>query len=663
MFNIGIDTGGTYTDAVIVDTEKQCLLASAKSVTTAGDLGIGVISSLSKVLEEASNQVRSADISLVSLSTTLATNALVEGKGSAIGVVLVGFDDDMVVRTKIAEAIPSAHILRVAGGHLYDGNQAEPLDEVSLREQLEQHSNLVDAYAVASMYSVRNGAHERRAQEIVLELTGLPVTASCDLSESLNGPRRALTAAFNARIIALIVSLIQSVEQAMLDQGISAPLMIVKGDGSIASADAIAAAPIETILSGPAASVIGANFISGFRDFVVSDIGGTTTDVAVVRNGWPTLNEDGATIGEHQTMVRAIDMQTIGLGGDSAIEIDFKDDVVLKPNRVVPASLIGARWPSVKIALERSMRAGMGLGMATMFLFRPEGFNRDKTPRDLSDADLAFLAEIGEEPIAWSNIVDSVSDRHRVKRLVNRGILMLAGFTPSDAAHVLGFQDQWSQEVAEIVCLMIGRSHGKISFDDSKKQVETAVFAQEVFDATVSKSAHIIIETLSGMKFAHDNPFVNCIAEGRSQLSDLGVSLTPSIPLVAVGGPAPVFYPEVGRRLGVETVIPEGSEVANAIGAATSLISIKAQISITALEKGGYNVRGATGLFEVEEPTEALVFARAMAEEDARLKAAVNGGVAYDMAVGVERIDIPDMEADTGLISATVTARCLGKPL
>ncbi|MFK8019341.1 MAG: hydantoinase/oxoprolinase N-terminal domain-containing protein [Pseudomonadales bacterium] len=662
MFNIGIDTGGTYTDAVIVDTEKQCLLASAKSVTTTGDLGIGVISSLAKVLDEAVGQVSSADISLVSLSTTLATNALVEGKGSAIGVVLIGFDNDMVARTKIAEAIPTAHVLRVDGGHLYDGNQAGPLDEASLREQLEHHSTLVDAYAVASMYSVRNGAHERRAQEVILEVTGLPVTASCDLSESLNGPRRALTAAFNARIIALIVGLIKSVEQAMFNKGISAPLMIVKGDGSIASADAIAAAPIETILSGPAASVIGANFISGLKDFVVSDIGGTTTDVAVVKNGWPTLNEDGATIGEHQTMVRAIDMQTIGLGGDSAIEIDYKEDVILKPNRVVPASLIGSRWPSVKIALERSMRAGMGLGMATMFLFRPEGFDRDATPRDLSEADLAFLAEIGEEPIAWSDIVDSVSDRHRVKRLVNRGILMLAGFTPSDAAHVLGYQDQWSKEIAEIVCLMIGRSHGKISFDESKKQAETTVFAQEVFDATVSKSAHVIIETLSGRKFASDDPFVSCIAEGRSQLADLGVSLIPGIPLVAVGGPAPVFYPEVGRRLGVETLIPKGSEVANAIGAATSLIRINAQVSITALEKGGYNVRGATALTEVEGPSEALALAHAMAEEDARLKATANGGEAYDMTVDEERIDIPDMEGDTGLISATVTARCLGKP-
>ncbi|MEZ5538109.1 MAG: hydantoinase/oxoprolinase family protein [Thiolinea sp.] len=661
-YNIGIDTGGTYTDAVIIDTSDHSVVASAKSITTRGDLSIGIIASLNKALQSAGERVNHANIRLVSLSTTLATNALVEGKGSAVAVVLVGFDDQMLERTELKKALPTAQIIRIAGGHKYDGSEQEALDTDTLLTVLQATQGQVDAYAVASVYSVRNDTHERRVQALIREHTGCPVTASCELSEALNGPRRALTAAFNARIISLIVSLVDSVRSVMAEQSIDAPLMIVKGDGSIASADLIVERPIETILSGPAASVIGANFLSGLKDFIISDIGGTTTDVAVVKNGWPDLEEKGAMIGEHRTMVRAIDMQTIGLGGDSEIALDHKGRVSLHANRVVPISLLGARWPSVKKALESSMAIGMGLGVATLFLSRPEGYRRDVPPKDLSAADLSFLQEITEEPVRWSDVVNSVSDRHRVMRMVGRGILQLAGFTPSDAAHVLDLQSQWSREVAELVCLMIGRSYGKISWDESKRDEECRAFAQEVFDAMVAKSCHVLIERLSGCRFAVDDPLVSAICQGRSQVLDLGVSLKPVIPLVAVGGPAPVFYPEVGRRLGAETVIPPGSEVANAIGAAIGKIRVHAQVEIVSAETGGYSLHGEGKPERVADATEALQRAQVMAEESALQRAKSMGGVAAKVEVSVERLDIPGMSGDKGLISAKVMAECVSQP-
>lgn len=534
-YNIGIDTGGTYTDAVIIDTADHSVVAAAKSITTRGDLSIGVIESLDKTLLAAADRVSCQDIRLVSLSTTLATNALVEGKGSAVAVVLVGFDDKMLERSELQKAIPTAHIIRIAGGHKYDGTEQDELDTAALLAALDSCRDKVDAYAVAAVYSVRNDSHERKVQQFIREHTGCPVTASCELSAALNGSRRALTAAFNARIISLIVSLVDSVRAVMAAHGIAAPLMIVKGDGSIASADLIIERPIETILSGPAASVIGANFLSGLKDFIISDIGGTTTDVAVVKNGWPDLDEKGAMIGEHRTMVKAIAMQTIGLGGDSEIVIDHKGRVSLNASRVVPISLIGSRWPSVKKALQASMSIGMGLGVATLFLFRPEGCDKKDVPRDLSPADNDFLSLISEEPVRWSDVVNSVSDRYRVTRMVGRGILQVAGFTPSDAAHVLDLQSQWSREVAELVCLMIGRSYGKISWDESKQDAECRAFAQDVFDAMVAKSCHVIIERLSGCTFAPDNPLVSAICRGNSLVLDLGVSLKPAIPLVAVG--------------------------------------------------------------------------------------------------------------------------------
>lgn len=662
-FNIGIDTGGTYTDAVVVDTQQRKVLASAKALTTRGDLSIGVLESLQRVLDASRGQVDPQQIGLVSLSTTLATNALVEGKGSAIAVILLGFDDTMLERTELKAALPAAKVIRIAGGHKYDGSELAALDEAALFAELETIAGTVDAYAVAGVYSVRNPNHERRVQALIQEKTGCPVTASCDLSEALNGPRRALTAAFNARIIAMIVALINAVQTAMQAQGIHAPLMVVKGDGSLASAQAVMEKPIETILSGPAASVIGANFISGLKDFIISDIGGTTTDVAIVRNGWPALNEKGAMVGIHRTMVKAIDMRTIGLGGDSEVAVDPQGKVSLQANRVVPVALIGARWSSVQKALQNSLSQGMGLGIATLFLLRPEGFDPTNDPTDLTAAEKSLLAAIGEEPKPWTQVVSSVSDRRRVLRFVERGLVQLAGFTPSDAAHVLGLQAQWSKEVAELTCLMIGRSYGKVSYNEANRAAECQAFAQEIFEVMVAKSVHVLLESLAGCSFAANDPVVSLVARGQNLLNHLQVSLQPSIPLVAVGGPAPVFYGEVGRRLGVDTVIPAGSEVANAIGAAIGLIRVQAVVTVAMREQGGFTLHHTGEPLIFTEASPALAEADRLVRELAETKAQQMAGEVLATEVQIERLDVPGLTGDVGLISASLTAECLARPI
>ena len=659
-FNIGIDTGGTYTDAVILNPESREVVASAKALTTRGDLSIGVIEALDSVMTASAGQLSAKDIALVSLSTTLATNALVQGQGSKIAVLLIGFDDTMLDRSNLETAIPSAQIHRFDGGHTHDGSEAIALDEAAIRETLEANKDEVDAYAVAAHYSVRNPEHERRTQELVREITGCPVTASCDLSEALNGPRRALTAAFNARIISLIVTLVDAVRDALKGHDIDAPLMIVKGDGSIASAETVVEKPIETILSGPAASVIGANFISGEDDFIISDIGGTTTDVAIVKNGWPDLNEAGSMIGGFRTMVKAIDMQTIGLGGDSGIEIDHRGRVHLQANRVVPLALLGHRWPSVIKDLKHSLSQGMGLGAATMFLLRPDGFNRHPLPADISEDDREFLALLTDQPKRWSQLVNRVSDRNRVTRLVDRGLLQIGGFTPSDAAHVLDKQSQWSREAAELVCLMIGRSHGKVTYNDANVDKECRAFAQEIFDAMVAKSTHLLLERLTGHCYPQDDPIISSITQGKTQLGDLKLAFTPSIPLVAVGGPARVFYGSVGDRLGITPIIPEGSEVANAIGAAIGMIKVHATVEISTAEQGGYRIHHDGQPLFVSSPTEALEKAKQMAEEIAINKAKAMDAVRLSTNIDQERLDIPGMQGDLGLISAKITANCLG---
>jgi N-methylhydantoinase A/oxoprolinase/acetone carboxylase beta subunit len=497
-FNIGIDTGGTYTDAVIVDMQSRQVIATEKALTTKGHLEIGVANALGAVVKTASHRLAADQVALVSLSTTLATNALVEGVGSSVAALLIGFNDDMIKRSRLHEAIPGVQIISVAGGHEYDGSETCPLDEQAIRSEVADLLDTFEAISVSANYSVRNSAHEQRARQIIESICDKPVTISSELSDGLNGPLRALTATFNVRIVSLILNLVESVAHAMQEFGIEAPLMIVKGDGSIASAESVINRPIETILSGPAASVIGANFIANLNDFIISDIGGTTSDVAIVKNGWPAINETGAMAGAFRTLVRAIDMRTIGLGGDSEVEINHKGQVILKPNRVVPLSLLCARFPELIAQLQASLGEGMGLARAIRYILLPEGFDKNKLPVGLSTADREFIDKIDLHPKPFDRVVLRASDRARVERLIDRGLVQVSGITPSDAAHALSLQSQWSSEGAKLGCLMMARAYSLVSWKEDDTKTATEKFAQKIFNTMVAKSTYLLINQLSG---------------------------------------------------------------------------------------------------------------------------------------------------------------------
>ncbi|NNJ75594.1 MAG: hydantoinase/oxoprolinase family protein, partial [Anderseniella sp.] len=224
---IGVDTGGTYTDAAVMDAATNEVLASAKALTTRGDLAVGVCEAIERVLSALGGDSAAAAslVRLVSVSTTLATNAVVEGHGSPVCVVLVGFDETMVQRSGLSSAFPGLVVERIAGGHDHNGGEAAKLDVAALADVVDKHGAAVEAFAVASQFAVRNPAHELAARDFITGKTSLPVTVSTELASALDAPRRALTAALNARLISRISLLIKAVQHAMDRFGIDAPLM------------------------------------------------------------------------------------------------------------------------------------------------------------------------------------------------------------------------------------------------------------------------------------------------------------------------------------------------------------------------------------------------------------------------------------------------------
>jgi N-methylhydantoinase A/oxoprolinase/acetone carboxylase beta subunit len=658
-YSIGIDTGGTYTDAAIIDARNGQVVATAKALTTKGDLTIGVVEALEGVLH-GNEAVKRTDIKLVCLSTTLATNAIAEGHGSAIAVVLIGFDAAMIERSGIAKALPGTRLLQLDGGHDYAGNEMAPLDHAAVTAFAHLVGPEVEAFAVAAHYSVRNPAHELAARDLIEKAIGRTATLSSELAHDLDAPRRALTAALNARIIAPISALVAAVRAAMARLHIGAELMIVKGDGALAPADVIAKRPIETILSGPAASVIGARFLCGRSDFVMADIGGTTTDIAILENGWPKLNRSGATVGNRRTLVRAVDIHTFALGGDSEVDLHADGTVHLGSRRVVPIALLAQRHPEIISAMQDMLQDPAHVPYAGRFVLRPFGHAAAAPPAHLLPREREVLGRINEAPVAVKDIVFGPALQRALDRLVGLGLLQLSGFTPSDAAHILHSQRQWSSQAAQLAGALLMRWR-RMAGDVGREAV--ADLAQQVVDAVVRKTGQILITTLAEDPLTGAMPLIDAVVAGRSRLAYLNVALTPHLPIVAVGGPAPVYYPEIGRRLRCEVLLPAHGAVANAIGAGVGIIRNRVMIEITAPEPGSYRVHHGDEPKNFVNAGDALAFARQLAERLARQGALGLGAHSPKVQVHIDRVDIPNLPPDQGLISALIVAESWGAPI
>ncbi len=343
---LGIDTGGTFTDAVLLDDTRQ-VIAAAKSLTTRFDLALGIGAALDKLPQDALN-----DVVLVSLSTTLTTNSVVEGKGSPVCILLAGYDATQIKSSGLIDLLGSEAIVSLPGGHNAGGEAVCALDEDATRAAIVRNAPRVSAFAISATFAVRNPAHEIQMREWVKALCDKPVTCGHELASSLGAPRRAMTVALNARMISHVKALIDSVTRTLQNRRIAAPLMIVKGDGTLINAQSALARPVGTVLSGPAASVIGACALSGNRHAIVADMGGTTTDIAVVRNGQPELSVDGALIGDWRPMVEAVKVYSIGLGGDSEVRFLGGKGLAIGPRRVVPLSLLAHEHPHILTVLE-----------------------------------------------------------------------------------------------------------------------------------------------------------------------------------------------------------------------------------------------------------------------------------------------------------------------
>lgn len=595
---LGVDTGGTYTDAVLVETSDGTLVASRKAFTTHHNLAVGINAALDGLPPD-----RWPSVSEVALSTTLATNAALEGLGSRVCCVLIGYDASVMHHYRLDRQIRASVVTHVAGRHDIFGQEVVPFDEVAFNAALLCHAHEVDAFAISSYLAPRNPEHEQRAIQLANEVTSLPVIAGGSLSTQLDSIRRATTATLNAGLLATIGELLTDVEKSVHERHINAPVMVVRGDGRLMSLELARQRPIETLFSGPAASAIGGSHVSGSDRGLVVDMGGTSTDIGILNGGRPNLTQHGAALAGWRTAIRAADVRSVPLGGDSRIYADPLD-LTIGPQRVTPLSRAAHEYPSVRDRLGEIDSTGGSHRLTPVWEFYAIG--RPLNNGVVSVAERRVLNALDTEPVDALQLAKRVGARDArllpVDGLMARGLITRTGLTPTDLLHARGGYTEFDAEAAKIGCRIAAR----------ESRTEPGMFVNKAHEVVfralgVAVLRRAIAEHRPDLSESADELAAYLLDSAASQSSvvgplDAGLQLT--MPLIAVGAPGASWLPEVARRLGVDVIAPDHGAVASAIGAASTRVAQEIEV----LLRPQYARRGLVG-FTVHSPDGRETFA------------------------------------------------------
>jgi len=337
---IGLDVGGTHTDVVLVD--RDGLKKEIKVRTDPSDLFQSVLSGLDAVTAD----IDPSDISRIVLSTTLTTNAIVQNQLPPVGMIVSsgpGIDPEFY-RT-------NAHYFTVGGSIDHRGREIETINADEIREIAGRlQAKGIQHIGIVGKFSIRNPFHELQIRDILqnaFEKTFL----GHRISGNFNFGRRIATTYLNAAVYPLHREFFQAVQKSLATMGLNVPLRLLKADGGNLNFESSIDYPAQTILSGPAASVMGAvAFGPENEDALVMDIGGTTTDIAVLISRAPVLNPLGINLGGYKTLIRSLETLSLGLGGDSTVRLNGTK-LVVGPARLGPAMAYGGPQPTPTDAL------------------------------------------------------------------------------------------------------------------------------------------------------------------------------------------------------------------------------------------------------------------------------------------------------------------------
>ena len=338
---LGLDVGGTFTDAVIIDAHR--VVATAKRRTTKDNLMNGIGEALDAVLEG----YDTSNIEQVTLSTTVVTNTIVEAKEQVVDLYVItgpgrNVDDIFPVEPIYLQGYTDHRGIVV---------ERTPADAVRGIANMVQARSGTDLAAVSAKFGVRNPQEELSITE-ELKNTYHTISNGSLLSGSLNFPRRTISAYFNSAVTPVFTVFKKNVEDALSARNILAPLHILKADGGSLPMEHMVSRPVETAFTGPAATVLGLSALGviGNKHTVALDIGGTTTDISLWKHGKPLMTKSGVSIREYPSAVRSFAVTSVGIGGESVVRLK-NGNLTVGPERVGPSVALGGMEPTLGDAL------------------------------------------------------------------------------------------------------------------------------------------------------------------------------------------------------------------------------------------------------------------------------------------------------------------------
>lgn len=467
---LGIDVGGTFTDAVLIDRGE--VVKYAKYTTTYPEVLDGIIGALDKVIVG----INIENIERVTISSTIVTNALLEGKTEPLFLaVMPGPGLNVKDKFPIKPYIVKGYV-----DHRGKVLSEPSFNEVEVLKEIEGKKNAV----VSGKFAVRNQINERKLRRSLINLGVEKIYCGAKMSSELNFIRRTNSACFSAMVTNNFDNFIKQVKLSLDKRGIKVPIQILKADGCSLPIDKVCEKPVEAIFTGPAASVLGIEALGVPSKKAISlDVGGTTTDIAFWKGGRPLESKKGIKIDKYFTAVQGFFMKSVGIGGDSVLRRDGAFTV--GPDRIGPAMSLGG----------------------------------------------------------------------------NKATL-------TDALLILGLIDYGDKEKAKIGFLSLVKN-GETEFEIANKFVDIAVL-------TLKNAIEAMIEELSLQPVYEVNDIFN------------SKRFEPKT-LIGVGGGAYGLIKELGKVMEIDTIIPTGSIVANAIGAAVAKVTTEASLRVDTTE-GYYTI-------------------------------------------------------------------------
>ena len=659
---IGIDTGGTYTDAVIYNFTDKTILGTAKSLTTKSDLSIGILGAIDNLPIDLARQAE-----LISLSTTLATNACVEDRGGRAKLIFFGGDNKVIDELGGKYGLPpSSEIYTQESFTQFSGEMEREPDWELFKTQLESGFQHLDGAGIVEMNAIKNGGFvEKKAKAIFQEKHDIPVVCGHELFSVLNCLQRGSSTLLNARLFPVIQEFMNAVKKALSARGISAPIVIVRSDGSLMSESFASLRPVETLLCGPAASAIGGTQMTTSPNSIIVDMGGTTTDIALVKNGAPVTVVDGVSIGKWKTFVDGLYVKTLGLGGDSAIHYN-DGQLRVEEYRVIPLCVAAKNYPAVLENLKAlELRKHNHFLYEHLLLIKDIGEASRYTTEEQS-----LCAALKNGPLtiaAAANAIDRDIYTLDTKRLIKDGIIQICGLTPTDIMHIKGDFNGYCKEASSIAAAFVARN----------LDISVEAFCDQVYNEVKRKLYVSIVTALfentypeymkqgvnkDAERFINDSFTSSCMQDASQDM--LSTTITTKYSLIGIGAPIKVFIDSVAKMLGTSAIIPTHYEVANALGAVMGSVSATRTVEIAPINSAvgitGYTAYGMDQSTTFEQLDDAIAHSKTEAEKAAIAEAKLRGATGeLTVTIDVENNEAQAKESKVYL-GTKITARAVG---